>query len=97
MKPRTSTSPERNWLQRVRTSVHLAQQLRVNGAPLLAGQLHGYESLHDVPPEVIEQTRTVLFAAERLVRSDRPRWAVAIREELSHLGSKEEPDVPAAG
>lgn len=83
---RTTAAADRIWLQRMMVSLHLARDLHVMGAAQLVDRIHIYETVGELPDDVIEQTRTVLAATEKLVRTDRPGWAAVIREELSHLG-----------
>lgn len=82
----TPAAADRVWLQRITLSLHLARDLNVTGAAQLVDRIRIYETVDELPDDVREQTRTVLVAAEKLVRADRPGWAAAIRDELSHLG-----------
>lgn len=83
---RTLAAADQIWLQRIELSLHLARDLHVAGAAHLIDRVHIYDTVGELPADVLEQTRAVLTATEKLVHTDRPGWAAAIRDELSHLG-----------
>jgi hypothetical protein len=85
-KQRTPAAADQIWLQRMMLSLHLARDLHVAGAAQLVDRIHIYDTVSELPADVLDQTRTVLAATERLVHTDRPGWAAAIRDELSRLG-----------
>lgn len=83
---RTPAAADQIWLQRMMLSLHLARDLHVAGAAQLVDLIHIYDTIGELPADVLEQTRAVLTTTEKLVHADRPGWAAAIRDELSHLG-----------
>ena len=72
-------------LQRLTQSLEIASSLHTADAATVLTEVHGYATTASMPASLRGRIHDVLRLTEAALRSSRPHWAAAIRDELDQL------------